>query len=278
MMQQFRHSIQRSFMVVLTGIVLSACQTPPATSSNPSGAISQTLSLSQSPDGDYFYRSPSDSYLMLRKQDNTVIALAYVPQTDDGYCLQGTANGNAIEAIEAAYPPPPGEDEQWVFLAEEAIDFTQYQRLDPDDAPDYARQGLQWCLDTFAAKSEVAGQPEWTGTYTFSEVGEPNSARVKQYTVRLDPQGENYIAQIDIDGVQTMQRIRATAKPTGQNRLGFYFLDYREDSFPELYESGDLLWEWEMIAADRARVIWGAIEPLNLDNRDSFVPSDLEIQ
>ena len=84
----------------------------------------------------------------------------------------------------------------------------------------------------------------WIGTYTFGESGPEDSLIVMEYGIIIYRENGGYFATINIDGYQTMTRIKA--KVTGnQNSIDFIFEEYLPDNIFEPYNNGDKLLGFE---------------------------------
>lgn len=83
-------------------------------------------------------------------------------------------------------------------------------------------------------------QTDWSGTYTYEEVagegmgGEP---RVYMYNLEIYKEGEQYKANYDIDGYQTMSRLNCICE-AGENSLTLKFESYGEDHMGYGYDEG----------------------------------------
>jgi hypothetical protein len=129
--------------------------------------------------------------------------------------------------------------------------------------------------------AKQANLANWIGTYTFSEVLERNNGvpMVWAYQIIIFREGENYAADINIDGFQTAKRLTCDVKPTQKNKIGLYFHRYREGYLlPGGDKRGDLLLELEQSTSSRLRVILGSLQPLLPEHRGVFVPTDLKVQ
>jgi len=117
---------------------------------------------------------------------------------------------------------------------------------------------------------------EWQGTYTFSQVGPPNSGQVMEYEITIYHDGDTYLATVNRDGFQTLSRLLATVQATGDNRIGVYFSGYGEGNVRGNYSSGDLLLQLERLPGDRIKIIWGAISSL-VEGETETEPDDLRM-
>lgn len=105
--------------------------------------------------------------------------------------------------------------------------------------------------------------PNWSGVYTFTEVGQSLSSDppqpVWEYKLTVYEDNGNLLADLAIDGFQTMTRLLAEAKVDGQ-KIEFYFKDYRPDNLFEPYQPGDLLFTLEEIEG-QLLTTWGNLTP-----------------
>ena len=84
----------------------------------------------------------------------------------------------------------------------------------------------------------------WSGSYSFGESGPENSLIVMEYGIKIYKENDVFFATIEIDGFQTMTRIKA--KVTGdQKQIVFIFEEYLPDNLYELYNRGDILLGFE---------------------------------
>ena len=84
----------------------------------------------------------------------------------------------------------------------------------------------------------------WIGTYSFGEYGPPDSLIVMEYEIQIYRENDGYFATIEIDGYQTMTRIKA--KVIGNhNSIDFIFEEYLPDNMFEPYSNGDKLMSFE---------------------------------
>jgi hypothetical protein len=106
-----------------------------------------------------------------------------------------------------------------------------------------------------------AGGQEWSGHWHFDEswpAGEGVHNFVS-YDMNIRPHGNEYTVDIDIDGFQTMQRIRAEGKVIGQN-LRIVFQSVRPDHHGVEYQPGDVLLELTEVKG-KVLTTWRKIEP-----------------
>lgn len=96
----------------------------------------------------------------------------------------------------------------------------------------------------------------WIGTYEFAEA---LGGAFLVYRIRVYPQGEALMADIDVDGTQTMWRLRCRTKFTSKE-IKFYFDSYREGLLNKPLKKGDLLLT---LRRSRGKLLtyWGALGP-----------------
>jgi serine/threonine protein kinase len=126
------------------------------------------------------------------------------------------------------------------------------------------------------ATAQPAELDKWLGNYTFGEAAPPpkfGSTQTMSYKIEIAKRGNSYIANIDRDGFQTLERLSAEVRFTGSDRIGFYFTDYRPDNVREIYKPGELLLQLEKLPNNSYKVIWAGM--LGLLQQSEFVPTDL---
>lgn len=114
------------------------------------------------------------------------------------------------------------------------------------------------------SKKEVAQVTDYSGFYVFSESGGKtlNGAAEMMiiYTLDISKENNEYVAYLNIDGYQTMKRIKAQIKQEG-NDLSVLFENYLPGNIGELYQKGNLLFKLDGTNKDKMKTSWYSIEP-----------------
>ncbi|MBI2409970.1 hypothetical protein HYV30_02935 [Candidatus Kaiserbacteria bacterium] len=99
----------------------------------------------------------------------------------------------------------------------------------------------------------------WLGTYTFYEFAEPN--RAWTYDLSVKQEGSAIVADLDIDGFQTIIRIRAKPVINANGDLDLIFDSYRPEHSLTRYAIGDLLFTLSKLdTAGKYSVRWGKLK------------------
>jgi len=116
------------------------------------------------------------------------------------------------------------------------------------------------------SKAVVSSNLEsWIGQYLFSEFTPPDEN--KFYSVSIYKESDDYFGDINIDGFQEIQRMKA--KVTGNEELiNIVFEEYLPDNISEPYKKGDVLLKFEKNDSD-IYTSWGKIEPMLGSNKKS---------
>ncbi|WP_026103028.1 DUF5991 domain-containing protein [Pseudanabaena sp. PCC 6802] len=93
------------------------------------------------------------------------------------------------------------------------------------------------------------------------------------YKIAIAKRGNSYVADVDRDGFQTLERLSAEVRSTGSDRIGLYFTNYRPDNVREIYKPGELLLQLEKLPNSPTKVIWAGM--LGLLQQQELVPTDL---
>ncbi|MBE2226066.1 MAG: hypothetical protein IAE93_01935 [Ignavibacteria bacterium] len=113
---------------------------------------------------------------------------------------------------------------------------------------------------------------KWAGQYTFEESAKNvtgDGAQTWNYVIDIKEKDANtLIADIQVDGFQTMTRIEASVKATEKN-AEVIFEQYGKDNMFELYKKGDRLFTIE--ANDKGEIItnWDKMKPNVIENQKS---------
>lgn len=119
----------------------------------------QNLSITNLPDGNYFYGEspqsdePGQKYLIFRKTGNLIAGQKYLFQTDDSICFQGIAESSTINNVEIAYFEPSKEGLKWYFDKEQPIPISGLHQIDFAKAPQLSTANMQECLKVFQEKN-----------------------------------------------------------------------------------------------------------------------------
>lgn len=112
----------------------------------------------------------------------------------------------------------------------------------------------------------------WAGQFSFEESAKNVTGQGAQsWSYVIDVKAiddKTLVANIQVDGFQTMTRIQADVKAT-EKSAEFYFSKYGAENVFELYKKGDLL--FTMVKNDKNEIItnWDKMKPNVLDNQKS---------
>jgi hypothetical protein len=109
----------------------------------------------------------------------------------------------------------------------------------------------------------------WEGTYSFDEVvprGGGNAGNIG-YEIVIYRNRNTLIADVNVDGWQTMDRLKCNAKIEG-NKVHFYLTGFGEEDFTgkAKYRVGALLLTLQRsTVGDETRIVtyWGALKPMS---------------
>ena len=104
----------------------------------------------------------------------------------------------------------------------------------------------------------------WIGNYDFYEFSEPNMNMV--YHIEIYKHMEKYFASINIDGFQTMGRIKADVIGNTKS-IKLIFNSYLADNVSELYQKGDAL--LLLRKGDKLLTSWLEMKPMLSENEGS---------
>ena len=110
---------------------------------------------------------------------------------------------------------------------------------------------------------------DWASTYElyeYSEFAPPDQTWV--YTLRIYRQDSIRKANLDIDGFQTLTRLKAIAKEQGGN-LDIIFDSYRPENIGEPYQKGDLLFSLKKISDSEYQILWNKMKSNLLEPGDA---------
>jgi hypothetical protein len=136
---------------------------------------------------------------------------------------------------------------------------------------------ILWVLSPFGAVKLHAAQSDnvWEGTYYFVETFKRGGGNVGRmaYEIRIYRQGNRLLADLDVDGWQTTQRLRSYARREG-NRVHLYLTEFGEDDQTGQleYKVGSLLLILEQTFTGNRRELlthWRALKPMDVKNQAS---------
>ena len=123
--------------------------------------------------------------------------------------------------------------------------------------------------DSHASGNESLPNPSklesWVGEYSFSESSPPDQNI--EYFISINQDNNQYYAQINIDGFQTMQRLKARVLGD-ENYIQLIFEKYLPDNLFELYDKGDLLLRLKR-ENEEIYTFWEKMNPMLDSNRQS---------
>lgn len=105
----------------------------------------------------------------------------------------------------------------------------------------------------------------WVGKYEFYEFAEPHYNMA--YDMKIYKEKDAYYADINIDGVQTMKRIKAKVHGDQEN-IDVIFEIYLPDNWVESYAEDDILFSFKMENGD-LNTYWDRIHPMAYANEES---------
>lgn len=101
----------------------------------------------------------------------------------------------------------------------------------------------------------------WVGQYSFSEHFPPNINMF--YSISIYKENNNYFAEIDVNGFQTMKRLLAKVSED-TNSIKLEFLKYLPDNMYESYKKGDVSFKKN---GSNLITTWGEIQPILPENK-----------
>ena len=105
----------------------------------------------------------------------------------------------------------------------------------------------------------------WAGSYDFYEFTPPHANWV--YDVRVYEEGGYYYADVNIDGFQTMTRLKAKVQGNSKS-IDLVFDSYLPNNMFELYKKGDILFTLKK-EGNMILTYWGKLEAMLSDNQKS---------
>lgn len=126
--------------------------------------------------------------------------------------------------------------------------------------------------NTGSSKDQASVVKLWAGQYSFEESAKNvtgEGAQSWSYVIDVKAvDDKTLVANIQVDGFQTMTRLEAEVKAT-EKSAEFYFNKYGSENVFELYKKGDLL--FTMLKNDKNEILtsWEKMKPNVLDNQKS---------
>lgn len=113
-------------------------------------------------------------------------------------------------------------------------------------------------------KEQIKVNKKWIGQYAFDESAPGVTGKSSQswgYVINISQQNDTLLlAEIQVDGYQTMTRLEADVKATG-NLAELYFMKYGKDNVFELYKKGEKLLSLELNDKNEILTNWGKMKP-----------------
>ena len=124
---------------------------------------------------------------------------------------------------------------------------------------------LTACSKTIPERDSMNGNGlrTWIGEYSFDEFIPPNINMV--YNINIYEENNSYLANIDIDGFQTITRIKANVLGN-QRSINIVFQEYLPDNRFESYSKGDVLLNFKKVNS-KIYTDWGGIQPISPENQ-----------
>jgi hypothetical protein len=123
-----------------------------------------------------------------------------------------------------------------------------------------------------SAMNQSADIKKWVGQYTFEESAKNISgdgAQSWNYVIDVkEKDDKTLVAEIQVDGFQTLSRISADIKATGKN-AEFIFNSYGKENMFEPYKKGDKLFTLELNDKNEIITNWNKMKPNVIDNQKS---------
>jgi len=210
--------------------------------------------------------------MMNRSLVLTLIVLSVLPVGCSGLSIQISANPpNASQPGNASSTPTPtplSSTPPSVLPVGAAVS-------NPANAPAIELANTQTATASTPTSLDDEVRKHWIGFYRFSESLPPSpSPMVMEYQIRIYEVGDLVLADIDINGFQTMERLQANIVPINGNpeEIGLYFKDVREDNKLASYSPADLLMKLQFVrnGAQTLRVTFAGIRPLVPQHRDGW--------
>jgi hypothetical protein len=117
-----------------------------------------------------------------------------------------------------------------------------------------------------------ADTKKWLGQYSFEESAKNvtgDGSQMWNYVIDIKEKDANtIIAEIQVDGFQTMTRIEADVK-AGKDNVDFIFNKYGKDNMFELYKKGDKLFTFTLNEKNEIITNWDKMKPNVIENQKS---------
>lgn len=149
-----KHRKITNFALITLAFIAAQCL-PVLAQPQPNLNRSGRESVQRLPNGNYFYgtsRSPYQSntdYLIFRKTGNTIIGMRY-PVPGETTCFRGSLSSGRITNVVIRFEPLGVGGERGEFRRSNPINLSSYYRLRVEQAPNFARRGLQDCMRVFS--------------------------------------------------------------------------------------------------------------------------------
>lgn len=113
---------------------------------------------------------------------------------------------------------------------------------------------------------------KWVGKYSFEESAKNvtgDGAQTWNYVIDVKAkEDKSLVAEIQVDGFQTMTRIEAEVKPSDKS-ADFIFSKYMPDNMFEIYKKGDKLFTLQVNDKGEMITNWDKMKPNVIDNQKS---------
>ncbi|MEO8514415.1 MAG: DUF5991 domain-containing protein [Ignavibacteria bacterium] len=113
---------------------------------------------------------------------------------------------------------------------------------------------------------------KWLGQYSFEESAKNvtgGGSQTWNYVIDIKEKDANtVVADIQVDGFQTMTRIEANVKATADD-VEFIFEKYGKDNMFEQYKKGDRLFSFKLDEKNMIITNWDKMKPNVIDNQKS---------
>ena len=113
---------------------------------------------------------------------------------------------------------------------------------------------------------------KWLGQYSFEESSKNvvgDGSQTWNYVIDIKEKDANtVVADIQVDGFQTMTRIKANIKATADS-VEFIFDKYGKDNMFELYKKGDKLFSFVLDDKNMIITNWDKMKPNVIENQKS---------
>ena len=101
---------------------------------------------------------------------------------------------------------------------------------------------------------------DYTGFYVFAETGIQDPSVSVVYTLDIFKENDAYFAYINIDGFQTLTRIKAKILQK-DSMLSVVFDSYLPNNMYSIYKNGDVLFNLDTTNTDKMKISWNIMKP-----------------